>query len=355
MVLREAALRRAVDTFYECALAGTGWEVALHQLARAAGARGGNLICSLPSRPIGGFASPDVADVQASYYRDSRPPDSRFLRVRAGPQLGFRSDLHDFSREELDDDAYYQEFLQPAGLFWHATVWLAGDRDFQIDLSLKREPKGSAFEASELASLDAVLPDLRRAARVARRMLEAEVEGIVQYIHRPGALAFALDARGTVLRTLAGEPTANAPLAVKQHRLAGRERQATARIERAVGEALARKRPAFAPLGPGSHVMILPLSGSARDLLGSTSAIAAVMTEAEGNQGEVEGLRSAFGLTAREASVATLIGAGRRVDDIARRLRIGQGTVRNHVKSLYAKTGTTRLTELVALLGRLRL
>jgi DNA-binding CsgD family transcriptional regulator len=60
-----------------------------------------------------------------------------------------------------------------------------------------------------------------------------------------------------------------------------------------------------------------------------------------------------FDLTDREAAVAVLIAEGLSLEEVARHLRIQRGTVRNHLKGVFEKTGTHRQAELVALLARL--
>ena len=65
-------------------------------------------------------------------------------------------------------------------------------------------------------------------------------------------------------------------------------------------------------------------------------------------------IKEALPLTDREALIATLVVDALPIPEIAKALRIGVGTVRNHIKSIYEKTETSRLPELVVLLGRLR-
>jgi DNA-binding CsgD family transcriptional regulator len=59
-------------------------------------------------------------------------------------------------------------------------------------------------------------------------------------------------------------------------------------------------------------------------------------------------------LTEREAQIATLLAEGSSLPAIAGSLRLGLGTIRNHVKRIFGKTGTRRQGELVALLCALR-
>lgn len=63
-------------------------------------------------------------------------------------------------------------------------------------------------------------------------------------------------------------------------------------------------------------------------------------------------LQSLFGFTASEACVAAALAGGHSVDTIASTLQVSLNTVRTHLKSIMAKSGTTRQAELVALLLR---
>lgn len=59
-----------------------------------------------------------------------------------------------------------------------------------------------------------------------------------------------------------------------------------------------------------------------------------------------------FALTAREADIAVLIGEGWTIESTAHRLAIGEYTVRQHLKAVFAKLGVSRQAELVATLSR---
>jgi DNA-binding CsgD family transcriptional regulator len=62
-------------------------------------------------------------------------------------------------------------------------------------------------------------------------------------------------------------------------------------------------------------------------------------------------LRTAFELTWAEARLAALLGAGDSLDNICERLQIAKETGRNQLKSIFAKTGAHRQSELVAMLA----
>ena len=63
-------------------------------------------------------------------------------------------------------------------------------------------------------------------------------------------------------------------------------------------------------------------------------------------------LRQAFGLTDAEVEVALALSCGRDIEEIAQMRGVLPGTIRNQVKSIFAKTNTRRQAELVALLLR---
>lgn len=64
-------------------------------------------------------------------------------------------------------------------------------------------------------------------------------------------------------------------------------------------------------------------------------------------------LMDAFGLTPRESQLALALGDGAALSHAARRLGITEGTARQYLKSVFAKTGVRRQSELVALLSSL--
>ena len=64
-------------------------------------------------------------------------------------------------------------------------------------------------------------------------------------------------------------------------------------------------------------------------------------------------LRELFGLTHMEAEIASVISTGAPPEQAAAETGIAVVTARNHLKAVFAKTGTHRQSERVALLSRL--
>jgi DNA-binding CsgD family transcriptional regulator len=66
------------------------------------------------------------------------------------------------------------------------------------------------------------------------------------------------------------------------------------------------------------------------------------------SRNSVEAAAKRYDFTKREQDVLALILAGSSTAQIARKLYISEGTVGDHVKSMFRKTGTNRRSELVA-------
>jgi len=64
---------------------------------------------------------------------------------------------------------------------------------------------------------------------------------------------------------------------------------------------------------------------------------------------DLDNLRLMFRLTPTEARVALLLAQGCRTEDVAQKLDVSASTVAFHLRNLFAKTGVTRQTDIVAL------
>ena len=73
----------------------------------------------------------------------------------------------------------------------------------------------------------------------------------------------------------------------------------------------------------------------------------------EAKAGPVRDLRERFRLTSREVELSTHLLSGKRLAHAAQMMGMSVSTARQHVKSVFAKTGTHGQAELIALLGRL--
>jgi DNA-binding CsgD family transcriptional regulator len=105
--------------------------------------------------------------------------------------------------------------------------------------------------------------------------------------------------------------------------------------------------------GRGVVARALPVSGAARGPFLGARALLILSDMGERRPACAKTLSRAFGLTPAEARLAVLIADGRSLDEAAGRIGIKSQTGRNQLKAIFAKTGTHRQAELVALLSRL--
>lgn len=353
-------LRAGVDDLVSAAILGEGWEPALLRFARAAGARDAVLMRNRPRKMVAAVVTVEVASAVAEFAAGRAPPNSRYLRVPSSPR-GFRIDHDDYSDEDLARDPFYQEFLRPNDLFWHANVTLAPGLDEYVELSLKRRFGLEPYQPDDRAMLNRVLSELHAVARIGKGTLDAETRGMAWLLGRRGGPIIELDSRGRVLPgQAAGEGSAVCPIRIMSQRLVATDGAAQLSVDRAVADALSSPgRLGLAALsgadGRRYLLQVHRVPGRARDVF-STAAALAMLIERDHDPAtsrlNVSGLRGVYGLTEREANVAALLAEGLDIDSIAVRLAIRRNTVRSYLKDTLQKTGATRQAELVALVVR---
>lgn len=359
-MISQTQVKSAADELLAAALLGGGWADALQRLGDAASAGGVTLMRLKAGSPSAALSSSGWAEADEELMSGRAPPS----RFRFFPDHvlgnGFRADQDVWRTEELRRDPYFQEFLRPRGVFFHARARLCFEHGERVSISLKRQSQLGPYEPADVAVLDSLLPELRATVRLARCMLDAEASGMVRVIHQRGDPVFELDASGRVLRVhgCAGP----SGIIVRHRKLFAVERLAQGPLDQAIAVAATPpRRPSLAAItdkrGARRFLRIVPVTGSARDVFIATAAIAVVVEPPRQPAAialPANEVREALGLTMREGEVASLLAEGLSLPEVASRLRLQVGTVRNHLKNIFEKTGTRRQGEMIALLHRIR-
>lgn len=361
-MLRQDSLSAAAEEFTAAALVGEGFKAALARLAAAAGGHDATLLVGFGAKIPSIIATPDITEPVADFMAGRSPPSSRQFRVNHSIRSGFSTDHDDYTEEELKTDPFYQEFLKPIGYFWHANVRLLGDQQESIELSIKRLHKAGSYDRDEVEELNRVLPELRAAVRVARRVLDAQSAGMACLLQHRGEPVFELDGLGRVLRAHGITESDRDPVLVLRRRLVCVDHVAQRDLDAAVAAAVTGpRRPSVAVLrdcaGAMHYLQCFPVPGQARDVFLASAAVAVLIRhEPRRVSTAVEPmiLREAFGLTERESELAVLVREGMDLGEVAATMGVQIGTVRNHLKSIFDKTSTRRQGELASLLGRFR-
>jgi DNA-binding CsgD family transcriptional regulator len=355
-------IQTATEAVVAAALLGEDWSRPLAGLAAASGARDAVLMRNTESGMKSAVVTDEAMEAVAAFAAGNAPPNSRYSKVRIGPSDGFRIDHDDYHDHELAQDPFYQEFLRPVGVFWHANAVLSASQGEHVELSFKRRTESGPYSRGDAAALDTILPDLRAASRISRRMLDAETRGMVRMLRNRGLMTLELDRAGRVLASHEEPGVQALPLDIIGRRIVASDRTCQPGLERALATAAmpgAGKIALAALNGEDGRRYILqihPLPGHARDLFLAASFIA-VLIERDREPGysraSAHSIASLFGLTEREAEVVCLRAEGMEFPAIASLLRISPDTARTYVKFAYDKMGVSRQAELVALITRL--
>lgn len=262
---------------------------------------------------------------------------------------------------------FYNDFLKPLAV---GRLLCAAPAINQLSgapettLSLYRAPSAKAFAREEAALVQRCLPHLQRAVRL-RKALQTGVAGVRDWSARLlDQLTFAVfllnGSRRVVYANLAAEGMVSKGdgLTVRHARLYAAESDDDHRLQAAMTRALQADAGGddFAisrPSGCAPYLTIVaPLSERAAVDGGAVRA-AVYVTDPKLAPTEIaDRLRAFFRLTFAETRVAQGLLGDRSSTEIAELHRLSVETVRSQIKSLLARTGTSRQGELLNLLHK---
>jgi DNA-binding CsgD family transcriptional regulator len=290
--------------------------------------------------------------------------NDRPARLIGARHAGFLGDLDVYTREEMDREPIFTEFLRPRGIGWGAATAIQIPNGDTLIVDVERRIETGPVDRATLSRLDALRPHLARAGMVSARLA----------LERARAAAMALELIGLPaavlahnMRVVAANPRFETmiPDTVldRRERIALADRNADALL----AEALARlRRPGDAggvrslPIPacgdrPPVIVHLVPVRRAAHDVFSNASAILVLTPVVPAEVPTAEVLQGLFDLTAAEARVARSVAEGQTVEVIATSLGLSRETVRTQLKAVLAKTGSGRQAELAAMLAGLRI
>jgi DNA-binding CsgD family transcriptional regulator len=349
------SIQQAIEKMYDAALIGDGWNDALDALSHAAGSRGAAIIHNRNRKLIAAVGSKNIREPLETYLSGKAPPNSRQTKVSHDFQDGFRTDYDDYRAKDIANDPFYQDYLRPIGLYWHANARLKIDGSDEVAVSFKRELIHGPYEQPDKVILDQLLPHLRASARIAQCVFDAESRGLVKALHRRGRPTIEFDAWGFVRRQHGNFDGNEGPLKVVRARAISAEPQDQVKLEKAIYTAA---NPPHRPVsillndlaGKPYVFQIVPIFGRARDVFLATSAVGVLIGRPKRSGVIVDHSLAIdlFGLTLREADVASLVCKANSTTEIAAALGVSVNTVRFHLKSIFEKTGVRNRSELVS-------
>jgi DNA-binding CsgD family transcriptional regulator len=267
------------------------------------------------------------------------------------------------TRQELESAQLLHECTLPKGFKWAAGVgFSAGGAMWALCLhrTVSQEPFDS-FDARLLETLSDRLTEVATLSTAVGRVALASATNALNLVRQP---AVAIDRRGFVVdANAATDAIFDAGIHLKNRRLFVADRQAKGCLDRLVDQLRITADTATLPCEPivirrdgkGPVIIrVLPVHGAARTpFLGARALLTFSSIETKPAAASPSLLAKAFGLTPAECRLAALMAQGLSPEQAAKQLGIARVTARNQLRAVFAKTGTHRQSELVALLVRL--
>jgi DNA-binding CsgD family transcriptional regulator len=362
----------ALEACYDAVVDPERWSDALHRLARSLGA-----VCCMfyPQYPgqtlLRMPASPDFKDfldefVRDGWWLDDHRADRGWPMFNAGRSVLIEHDIAtDEDRHTLP--AYHELYYRHGLPWWAGLAFRASGRQWCVPI-LKSGGQG-AFTHAEGATMETIVPHLRRMVSISEKLALGRVHTSLDLLDSMSTAALALDWQGRVIRTnqhaaaLLGEW-----VAIRGGRLHALDRESDRRLQHLLaavmaGDAMDPSSRAAAvsaepvPLRRGALRPLvaeaMPASGLFGDVLCQARALVFLTDLARPSLPAADRIAAILCLTSAEGRLVAQLVKGRELADAAERLGVSVHTARSQLKSVFAKTGTHRQAELVALAGRI--
>lgn len=303
-------------------------------------------------------------DWVARYSLDYATEDMLAHHIVASPVAHFYASNLDISHpERIPQSRFFREWLEPQGVAYGAGAIVLREGVWCTQIILQRSPAQPPFSRAEMNTLDLLMPHMQRALQMRERFAELQLgkdflAGGLDLLAMPAMFfdehsrvahlnkrAKLLLAENSVLRLEDGHLVASN---VEVRRKLNFEIANAIQVSRGgaaqLNEVILLPRPSQLPL----MFMVAPVRLGVRQTHGA--ALAFIFDPDYTPSLTADRVRKLFCLTDAEASLAVALCRGRTLDDIARERMVSLNTLKTQLKSVFAKTGTNRQTELVSLL-----
>lgn len=350
---------RIEDAIYEAGAVGELWPQVIGRISDRIGAAGGFLF-SATVDSVRWVTSEGVgATVEEYFARGYQLRDERTIRLLARGHAGFSGDLDVFTPEEWDADPIRREFLEPRGFGWGVATGIEVPTGETMIFHCERRAVDGPIDRASVAYLDALRPHLSRAALMSSRLELKRATGTVEGLELMGLAAAVVSRRGGLIAAN-GRFEGLVPNVFHDYRagLALAHAPANALLAsalQAIGEGVMEATMSVPlPARDGRPPMIVhlsPVTGAAHDIFAQSAAVVVVTPVSIADVPSANVIQGLFDLTPTEARVARALGQGLSIEAIAATHSVAVHTVRNQLRSIFAKTGVNRQADLVGLLA----
>ena len=304
------------------------------------------------------------ADLERLYLETYYPLDGRIPRIRQLPDSQVEHVGSLYTDEEKKTSPVYNEALPLSDTQDSLNVRLDGPDGSRIIWVVGDPCDGEGWSSARVETVERLLPHLRQYVHVRQALVNAHALGstLAGLLENANCGVIQLDPRG---RIVAANDTARALLR-EGDGLADREGLLCASSpddDAALQELLARALPRFGGQAASGSLMLKRAAVSPRLVLRAVpvadkrmearpNRVAALMMVVDpASRGRIDPrvVEAVLGLTTAESHVAVMFAEGYTMREIAVATGRSEGTIRWHIKNMYAKHGLSRQVELVQL------
>ena len=363
--------KRLTTQLYEGVLTDDGWKDALHTISEFTGSPQASVIVLDTRRKTLAvnetFGMPhETAEAYNAYYNQL---DEGNAFIDTTPWGGWYLDKRDFSERAIQKSAFYQDFMLRHEMSTTLCNRMFAMGSSEAYLSLQRRPGQKEYTGRELTTFSKIIPHVQNAVRIRLHMQSlSERAGLASMVldHLQVPL-LVLDEFGNILLSNA----ACEQLMRQQPRLTLRNGclqpaglkpgHFNQMLESACGrQGTAIASGALLPSVAGQHalqllMLPLPTKLQAFNTWSRPLALLVLNTPNASHGDPYVLLQQIYGLTPAETRVALSLCQGDIPKEIALRNGVSVDTIRFQLKTVFAKTGVNRQTDLIRLLAPMKL
>ena len=364
------AFSKVVEAIYDCALDPNRWHDTVRMIAE---------LCRSQRCVLGvhdyandrnelafqlGYEDEEYWRLHETKYRGMNP---HFAPIQLLPVGAVATSAMLIDEHEFLESRFYQEWVKPQGLRWDAItvkVLQTGQRTGLLAANrLESQPR---YGDAEVRLFTLLSPHVCRAVTIsdALNLKTVRSEALEATLNALASGVYLTDRHGRIIymnRAAEHQVKTSNALRIENNRLTPVERVARVALAKAIAEAITdeTETPAsgFTLALPGGEnaglvATILPLNrGERQNLGGAFAATAAIFVQDPIVVPPLPGEAFAklYGLTGSELRVLLAMAPGLGVKEAAEMLGIGGTTAKTHLQHIYAKTDTSKQTELMHL------
>ncbi|AZO07754.1 LuxR family transcriptional regulator [Mesorhizobium sp. M3A.F.Ca.ET.080.04.2.1] len=308
------------------------------------------------------MANDSAAPKMEVYSRDNWVAKNPYMetpeRIARFREPRFLLDTEVMSVEEMQVTQYYQGFMRPLGMYWHAATTIEGPTNDVVRMSVHRGYDAGPLNPDVAHRLTALRPHLARATLLTARLRFEQVRAAVDAFDLIGLPTAAIKRGRVTLSNKGFGKLVPGVLQDRAARLTFLQASADERWSRLLETGAVARGGTF-PIGPSKEfpTMVahaIPMVGASRDIFSAADQLL-VIAPTEAMVGlDPKILEGLFDLTAAEAAVARDLVNGKTIGDIAEARGVSQNTVRVQVKAIFEKTGIHRQADLIRMLLSVR-